>query len=54
MEHFIRTYTNEGDVVLDNCMGAGSTGLAARNTNREFIGIELDRKYFEIASGRIR
>lgn len=53
MEYFIRTYTNEGDVVLDNCMGSGSTGVACKNTNRNFIGIELDKKYFDIASDRI-
>jgi site-specific DNA-methyltransferase (adenine-specific) len=54
MEYLIRTYTNEGDVVLDNCMGYGTTGLAALNTGSEFIGIEMDPTYFEIASKRIR
>ena len=53
MEYFIKTYTNEGDPVLDNCMGSGSTGLACVNTNRNFIGIELDEKYFKIAEERI-
>lgn len=53
MEYFIKTYTNEGDTVLDNCMGSGSTGVACINTNRNFIGIELDEKYFHIASRRI-
>lgn len=53
LEYLIRTYTNEGEVVLDNCMGSGSTGVAAANTKREFIGIELDNKYFEIAEQRI-
>lgn len=54
MEYLIKTYTNEGEIVLDNSMGSGSTGVAAMNTNRKFIGIELDKKYFEIASNRIK
>lgn len=49
LEWLIKTYTNEGDVVLDSCMGVGSTGIACKNTNRDFIGIELDSKFFEIA-----
>lgn len=53
MEYLIRTYTNEGDVVLDNTMGSGTTGVAARNTGRRFIGIERDPKYFAIAWDRI-
>lgn len=53
MEYLIKTYTNEGEIVLDNSMGSGSTGVAAMNTSRKFIGIELDKKYFEIASNRI-
>ena len=53
LEDLIKTYTNEGDVV-DNCMGSGSTGVACVNTNRNFIGIELDKHYFEIAQARIR
>lgn len=53
MEYLIRTYTNEGDVVLDNCMGSGTTGVAAVNTNRRFIGIERDENYFAIARKRI-
>ena len=53
MEYLIRTYTNEGDTVLDNCMGSGSTGVACVNTNRRFIGIEREPKYFEIAKQRI-
>ncbi|WWQ70393.1 hypothetical protein mEp515_06 [Escherichia phage mEp515] len=53
MEYLIKTYTNECDLVLDNCMGSGTTGVACMNTNRRFIGIEKDEKYFEIASNRI-
>lgn len=52
-ENLIKTYTNENCIVLDNCMGSGSTGVACKNTNRKFIGIELDRKYFDIAKERI-
>lgn len=53
MEYLIKTYTNENDLVLDNCMGSGTTGVACINTNRKFIGIEMDDKYFEIAKERI-
>ncbi len=53
LEYLIKTYTNEGDVVLDNCMGSGSTGVACKNLNRSFIGIELDENYFNIAKERI-
>ena len=53
MEWLVKTYTNEGDVVLDNTMGSGTTGVACVNTNRRFIGMELDEKYFEIAEKRI-
>jgi len=53
MEYLIKTYTNEGEVVLDNTMGSGTTGVACINTNRGFIGMELDDKYFEIAKKRI-
>ena len=53
LEYLIKTYTNEGELVLDNCMGSGSTGVACMNTNRDFIGIELDENYFEIAEKRI-
>lgn len=53
LEYLIKTYTNEGEIVLDNCMGSGSTGVACVNTNRNFIGIELDEKYFNIAKERI-
>ncbi len=52
-EYLIRTYTNEGETVLDNTMGSGTTGVACVNTNRHFIGIERDDKYFEIAQNRI-
>lgn len=53
LEYLIKTYTNEEDTVLDNCMGSGSTGVACINTNRNFIGIELDENYFNIAKKRI-
>lgn len=52
-EYLIKTYTNENDLVLDSCMGSGTTGVACKNTNRHFIGIELDKNYFEIAKNRI-
>lgn len=53
LEYLVKTYTNEGDTVLDNCMGSGSTGVACVRTNRDFIGIELDEHYFNIAKSRI-
>ena len=53
LEYLINTYTNEDDAVLDNTMGSGSTGVACVNTNRNFIGIELDENYFNIAKERI-
>lgn len=53
LEYLIKTYSNEGDVVLDNCMGSGSTGVACLNTNRDFIGIELSKEYYDIARQRI-
>ena len=53
LEYLIKTYTKEGETVLDNCMGSGSTGVACINTNRNFIGIELDENYFNIAKERI-
>jgi len=52
-EYLICTYTNEGETVLDNCMGSGTTGVACANTGRKFIGIEKDPKYFQIAHQRI-
>lgn len=52
-EYLIRTYTNEGETVLDNTMGSGTTGVACVNTGRAFIGIEQEQKYFEIAQERI-
>lgn len=54
MEYLIKTYTLAGAAVLDNCMGSGTTGVAARRTGRKFIGIEQDEKYFSIAEQRIR
>ena len=53
LEYLVKTYTNEGDTVLDNCMGSGSTGVACVNTNREFIGMELDENYYKIACERL-
>ena len=53
LEYLIKTYTTEGETVLDNCMGSGSTGVACVNTNRKFIGIEKDETYFNIAKKRI-
>lgn len=53
LEYLIKTYTNKGDLVLDFTMGSGSTGVACLNTNRKFIGVEIDEKYFNIAKDRI-
>jgi len=53
IEELIKTYSNENDVVLDNCMGSGTTGIACININRKFIGIEIDKGYFNIAKKRI-
>ena len=53
LEYLIKTFSKEGDVVLDFTMGSGSTGVACRNTNRDFIGIELDKEYYDIAVDRI-
>ena len=53
-EYLIKTYTNENEVVLDNCMGSGTTAIACLNTNRNYIGFELDKTYFEVAQKRIK
>ena len=53
LEYLIKTYTNENDIVLDNCMGSGTTGEACINLGRNFIGIEKDKEYFEIAEKRL-
>jgi len=53
MEYLIKTYTNEGEIVFDGFMGSGTTGVAAKNLGRDFIGCELDKKYFDIAQERI-
>jgi len=53
LEYLVKTYTNQGDTVLDNCMGSGTTGIACKNLGRKFIGIEQDPNYFEIALKRI-
>ena len=53
MEYLIKTYTNENELVLDFTMGSGTTGVACKNLNRDFIGIELDEDYFKIAKDRI-
>ncbi len=53
LEYLIKTYTNEGELVLDATIGSGSTAVAAINANRQFIGFETDEKYFEIAQKRI-
>ena len=52
-EYLIKTYTDEGEIVLDNCIGSGTTAVACINTNRNFIGFELDKGYFDIAKNRI-
>ena len=54
IEYLIKTYTNEGETVLDNCMGSGTTAIACINTNRNYIGFELDKWYYDIAQERIR
>ena len=54
MEYLIKTYTNENETVLDFTCGSGTTGVACKNLNRNFIGIEKDAKYFEIAQKRIK
>jgi len=54
MEWLVKTYSNEGETVLDNCMGSGSTGVACMNTNRNFIGMEMDETYFTLAKQRVK
>lgn len=54
IENLVATYSNEGDTILDNCMGSGTTGKACKNLNRKFIGMELDKKYFDLATKRIQ
>ena len=54
LEELVKTYTNDDDLVLDSCMGSGTTGLACKNLSRRFIGIEKEKKYFEIAKERIK
>ena len=53
MEYLIKTYTNEGDTILDNTMGSGTTGVACVNCNRSFVGIEMDKKYYQISEERL-
>ena len=53
-EYLIRTYSNENDIILDNCMGSGTTAIAAINTNRKYIGFEIDKTYFDISQKRIQ
>ena len=53
MEYLVKTYSDENNVILDPCMGSGTTGVACLNTNRKFIGIELEKKYFDTAKKRI-
>ena len=54
MEWLIKTYSNSGEMVLDNCMGSGSTGVACMKLNRQFIGMETDLEYYKIAEERIK
>ena len=54
MEYLIKTYTNEGDLILDNTCGSGTTGLGAKNLNRNFIMMEQDPEYYEIACKRVQ
>lgn len=53
-EYLIKTYSNEGELVLDNCMGSGTTAIAALNSNRKFIGFELEKSYYELSQNRIK
>lgn len=54
LEWLIKTYTNKNEIILDNCIGSGSTAIACINTNRNFVGIELDDKYFELSVDRVK
>ena len=54
IEYLIKTYTNEGETILDNCMGSGTTAVACIRTKRKFIGFELQKEYFDIANERIK
>ena len=54
LEYLIKTYTNDGDTVLDNCMGSGSTAIACMNTNRNYIGFELNKEYYDLSIKRIK
>jgi DNA modification methylase len=53
-EYLIKTYSNEGDLILDNCAGSGSTLVAAKNLNRQFIGIEKEKEYYDICTERLK
>ena len=53
MEYLVKTYTNENEIVLDNTMGSGTTGLACLKTNRQFIGIEKEKQYYDVAVRRL-
>jgi site-specific DNA-methyltransferase (adenine-specific) len=54
LEYLIKTYSNEGDIVLDNCMGSGSTAIAAINTNRNYVGYEMNEEYYNKSINRIK
>ena len=54
LEYLIKTYTNDGDTVLDNCMGSGTTAIACMNTNRNYIGFELNKEYYDLSIKRIK
>ena len=53
IEYFIKTYSKKNDRVLDNCMGSGSTGIACANLNRKFVGIEIDKEYYDMTKSRL-
>lgn len=54
LEYLVKTYTNEGEIILDNCMGSGTTAIACINTNRNFIGFEIDKEYYELGMNRLK